>query len=229
MSIVTYFGADLAQPRFFSSMAFQVFSKCMKIFFIFGKSHALFNLKKRISSSTYKYPDFCFYINPLEKGRKNIYEAKGFFSNLLRIFYQKFQEDSPQPQLPEKIVSSATISCTSLKSIISRSPSEYFQCNTATRTGARLSTKTTAGSEISATTRLTAMCFARIVLRPELSTIFHLKRSFRIFTRFQIEKEFFLSRLSEDESLLSKKDRADASIIAQTVQKTQEYFPKRNI
>ena len=63
---------------------------------------------------------------------------------------------------------------------------------------------------------------------PEL-TIFRLKQSFRIFTRFQIEKEFFLSRLSEDENSLSKKNRADASIIAQTVQKTQEYFPKRNI
>jgi len=54
----------------------------MKIFFIFGKSKASFNLKMRISSSTYKYPDFCFYINPLEKGRKKIYEAKGFLKKL---------------------------------------------------------------------------------------------------------------------------------------------------
>ena len=58
---------------------------------------------------------------------------------------------------------------------------------------------------------------------------FRLKRSFKMFTRFQIEKEFFLSRLLEDENLLSKKDHADATCIALTVQKTREYFPRRNI
>jgi hypothetical protein len=65
----------------------------MKIFFIFGKSKASFNLKMRISSSTYKYPDFCFYINPLEKGRKNIYEAKGFFFKFA-LFMKNFRKTS---------------------------------------------------------------------------------------------------------------------------------------
>jgi hypothetical protein len=42
---MTYFGADMAQPRCFSSMAVKVFSLYMKIFFIFGKMRILGRIK----------------------------------------------------------------------------------------------------------------------------------------------------------------------------------------